>query len=232
MHFPFTAEIPMNWDWIAGFFEGEGCIYWREGTKGTKSGTSGGVIIGQRVKDPLTAIYAFLIEEGIHNPILYLRPQGKNPRSRPIWILRLNIREDVVFFLEHVRHALFDKQPKADFVIGELTRLNKEREEVISKAMALRTAGASWPAIKAETGCGRVAITNHMRAAGLDWHKLPGWDSQYSWRLERMTRGLCGCCGSVRGESVSQLYCDTCQEKRRVLVREWKAKRRAAGLPV
>lgn len=44
----------MTWEWIAGFFEGEGHVYWQERSK--KSGMGGRAILGQVCKLPLQAI--------------------------------------------------------------------------------------------------------------------------------------------------------------------------------
>ena len=221
----------MTWDWIAGFFEGEGHIAWREGKKGTSHGTSGRVLIGQVCKEPLSAIKEFLQQHNYKNPILYLRP-AQNSRCSPCWIFAVNVREDVIDFLEHIRDNLFDKQVKADFVIRQLKKLNEERNNAIATSIALRQQGLTWVEIRRQTGLARTAIVNHMRAAQLSYTKSAQWDSQYDWRKDRIASGLCGCCGKPRGESLSRWNCLVCLEKRRVIVRAWKKKRRENDLKV
>src|SRR3989304_6390808 len=95
--------MKVSWQWIAGFFEGEGHIYWQEGKKGTRQGTGGRCIIGQKCKEPLQAVYDFLIDQGFHVPAFYLRPKSKVvERSIEIWILTVQWRDDVINFLSNI----------------------------------------------------------------------------------------------------------------------------------
>lgn len=58
----------MTWQWIAGFFEGEGCIVWHKPKKNSTQGIGGVISIGQKNKEPLQAIYDFLKSENFVNP--------------------------------------------------------------------------------------------------------------------------------------------------------------------
>ena len=218
----------MNWDWIAGFMEGEGHIYWQWSKKGTKQGTGGRVIIGQKDKRALEAIHDFLLKEGFENPIFYLRPASKLvERSCDLWMLTLNRRPDVIRFLEKVLDGLFAKREKATFVIETLKRLNRERKEILETALALRKQGKSWREISRETKVGRVALLNYARAEGIE---LPGKKHPFderSWRHDRQARGICTTCGKPRGADGTKWYCRLCADKINIKSKEWKRRKRA-----
>ena len=131
----FDMSNEMSWEWIAGFTEGEGHIYWQKGKKGTKHGTCGRVIIGQKCKAPLRAIADFLLENGIENPRLYLRPASPRvERSCDIWILEIGKRADVIHFLECTIDLLFQKKEKGMFVLESLKHPDLKRGKRIACA--------------------------------------------------------------------------------------------------
>lgn len=203
----------MNWDWIAGFMEGEGHIYWQWGKKGTKQGTHGSIIIGQKCKDPLVAIREFLLKDGYENPILYLRPASQKAKiSGEIWILALNRRNDVIRFLEGVYDGLFQKREKAKFVMDTLRQLNRERREILEKAKMLRGSGKTWREISRLTGVGRTALMNYFKAEGIDM-RYGQRDLSISWRQDRVNCGLCEACGDPRGNDGTKRRCRKCADR-------------------
>ncbi len=201
----------ISWEWIAGFFEGEGHIYWQEGRKGTRQGTCGRCIIGQKRKEPLRAIYDFLIGQGFHVPALYLRPASKSSeRSTEIWILGVQWRDDVINFLSNIGPMLFQKREKALFVLDRLTALRDQRDSDMSHAVSLRKEGISWREVARRAGIGRVALTNYARSSGIDLSSHVGLGDDIDWRGDRIARGLCEACGNPRGENGTKRKCRAC----------------------
>lgn len=206
--------VEISWEWVAGFFEGEGCIFWQEGKKGTKQSTCGRATIGQKEKAPLQAIYAFLIEQGFSTPAFYLRPAWKgSDRSIDIWMLTIQRREDVIRFLKSIEPFLFQKKEKAGFVINRLSALIVERNDNLSKALEVRKTGASWRDVSRKTGIGRVALNNYARAAGIELKKEKRFNDENDWRQDRVDRGLCEKCGKSRGENGTLRKCRACANK-------------------
>lgn len=92
--------MKMNWDYIAGFFDGEGCVStmsfaWRP--------TATTVCIAQSGEEGraiLTAIRDFMWAVGIKS---YLgSPQNMHKRTRPMHYLKISARPSVSLFLEHM----------------------------------------------------------------------------------------------------------------------------------
>ena len=103
----------MTWQWIAGFFEGEGNVNWQEGCKGTKQGKSARIVIGQNDKRPLLAMKCFLENKGFKHILLYQRKARPPKTPNPMWVLGINQREEVVRFLDKIEWMLFEKREKA-----------------------------------------------------------------------------------------------------------------------
>ena len=203
----------MNWDWISGFMEGEGHIYWQLGKKGTNQGTSGRIIIGQKCPKPLEAMRQFLLGEGLSNPILYYRPASpKAERSSGIWILVLNRRDDVIAFLKHTIAGLYEKREKAQSVLEKLAALRKKRDDALTLAFELRKDGLTWHEVARQSGIGRVALSNYARSAGIELPVHKGFENQKSWRDDRIARGLCEKCGNPRGKDGTTRKCRRCAD--------------------
>ena len=151
----------IGWEWIAGFFEGEGCVCWQEGRKGTKQGMGGRLIIGQKDKRPLQAIYDFLIAEGFSKPQFYLRPARK--ASGPCWMLSVCVRRDVIRMIEAMLPWLFQKTDKALMVLDRLTAASAEHDRLRSLALQLKRDGASWAVVRSRLGISRKAVVVYSR---------------------------------------------------------------------
>lgn len=203
----------ISWEWIAGFFEGEGCLYWREGEKGTRQGTSGRCVIGQKCKEPLQAVYDFLIERGYHPPAFYLRPASVVVmRSIEIWIISVQWRDDVIDFLSNIEPFLFQKREKALYILERLTNLRDTRNTALSKAMELRKSGISWREVARQSGIGRTALANYARSASIALPVHKGFGDEMDWRDDRIARGLCEKCGKPRGENGTARKCRKCAD--------------------
>jgi hypothetical protein len=161
----------ISWQWIAGFFEGEGNVFWQEGKAGTKQGLHGRATLGQKDKAALQAIYDFLIDAGFSAPSFYLRPEIKNPtsygRSCPVWILTINRRDDVIRFYTEVIPFLFEKRKKAEYVLNRLTQQRDERDRILKEAKQMRLSGSTWREISEKLGVSSTGLTNYMRSAGM-----------------------------------------------------------------
>lgn len=210
----------VTWPWVAGFFEGEGNIAWYKGRKGTKQGTSGRIIIGQKDKRPLVAIVKFLALQGFTHTLLYLRPAKPPKKPNPIWILGINQREEVIKFLDAIAPMLFEKQKKAVLVRDRLGRLNQERIAILDAALQERAEGKTWREIARHRHITWTTLTNYARAQGIELRKAK-FDFT-SWRAERITRGLCASCGESRGDNGTKTYCRSCADKVTEASKKWK----------
>lgn len=217
----------MSWDWIAGFFEGEGCISWYEQKLRTKQGVYGRIFIGQKEKEPLQRVYDFLKGEGFERVGLTLRRQakGRNAFGKPteIWVVSIQQRDEVIKFLEQVVDMLIQKREKAIFVLDNLKGLRGEREDKLEEALELREQGIPWREITRSMGITRVSLTNYARSKGIDIRDdREGYDKQ-TWRQDRIERGLCENCGNPRGEDGTIRQCRTCADKHNQRTRKRKA---------
>jgi hypothetical protein len=138
--------MQMTWEWIAGFFEGEGHIQWRPPKTNSRQGRGCSLIIGQKDRRPLQMIYDFLKAKDFVNPILYLRPANPaKKRPNPIWILMINRREDTTRFLNAIEPLLIQKKVKALTVMRRLKDSERNTVKVdIEKAIQLHSTGLSW----------------------------------------------------------------------------------------
>lgn len=214
----------MNWDWIAGFYEGEGNINWIQGRKGTKQGTSGRVVIGQKNKQPLEAIREFLEAEGFSRCLLYQR-KAVEGYSAGIWILGINYREEVIRFLDMIAPMLYQQQKKVTDISNRLKALKKLREVTLDKALSLRQSGKCWRDISRELHVNPNTIYNYARLQGIEIRQNRPLD-KISWRKDRVRQGLCGDCGKTRGEKGTKNFCRECADINNARSKEWKRKQR------
>lgn len=219
------SKTAMTWEWIAGFFEGEGHVYWQERAK--RHGIGGRAIMGQVCKEPLQAIHDFLTNQGFETPAFYLRPVSKSarPNTKPCWILTIQKRSDVIRFFEAIAPLLFDKRAKAEYVIARLKAADVERERVVDEAVSLRLQGLSWREIARRTGIARTGLIAHLNSRGIDWKRQPGL-SDADWRNDRIAHGLCESCGHPRGADGLKRKCRTCADKYNTWRSQWKARKK------
>ena len=114
----------MTWPWVAGFFEGEGCITWYTGKKKGTAGRGAVVTIGQKDQTSLVLIQKFLRQEGIEAARLYWRKPYKSKHRRVVtgcWILQLTRKGENQLFLRRILPYLVSKRQKAI----EVLRLQK-----------------------------------------------------------------------------------------------------------
>ena len=111
--------MTINWDYIAGFFDGEGSVV-------HISGGSYRIAIAQSNKEVLDIIANFLGEYGIHTWITYKQPT-KLTRS-PGYHLAFSKSTSVRFFLETIIDKIIVKRKRAIEVLENLT--NETRRPV------------------------------------------------------------------------------------------------------
>jgi CRP-like cAMP-binding protein len=175
--------MEMTWAWIAGFFEGEGYVGWKD-----RDGRSYcRVIIGQTDPRPLNLIADFLRSEGIHSAVR-LRAQGKiyHLGKKPFWMLDISRQADVLRFLLGVKDLLIQKREKAESLAANITTKIRQAEEArtalagkVEQAKTLRAERLSWRVIAERVGLNRETITRLMRRAGhstdrrrIDWQEV------------------------------------------------------------
>ena len=207
----------ITWEWVAGFFEGEGNIFYQEGKHGTKQGMHGRATMGQKDKRALQAIYDFLVENGFSAPSFILRPAYVNTksfgRSCEMWILTINRRDDVIRFYREISPFLFEKQSKAVFVLSHLEKNVSDRNLILEEAISMKNSGVSWREIARRLGIGRVSINNYLRSANIVLKKSEHFEDRMSWRKSRNARGLCDSCGKERGKDGTKMKCRACADR-------------------
>lgn len=230
-------QVKMSWDWLGGFFEGEGSIHWYQSKTKTKQGISGRIFIGQKIKDPLQQVYDFLEGEGFERARLYLRKQAKksiNALADPveIWVIAIQQRDEVVRFLENIIPFLIQKEEKALFVLDSLKGYRDERDKVLQEASELKKSGLSWREVSRQLGIGRRSLINYATSKGIDIKKTNNREDGKSWKKDRIERGLCASCGKPRGEDGTLWLCRPCTDKHNKRTRERKAMILSEGLCV
>lgn len=100
----------ITWEYIAGFFDGEGCVC-TTNLKARPNTFCTFVSIGQSGKEGyavLTAIQAFLVPYGIKS---YMSAQRRQKHYREMWQLRMMARPSVMVFLSNVLPFVNVKRP-------------------------------------------------------------------------------------------------------------------------
>ena len=65
----------MNWDYLAGFVDGEGCLYLGQNKHQNTTTVSARIVLSSTNKKVLDFIFNFLQKEGIKSSILYKKPR-------------------------------------------------------------------------------------------------------------------------------------------------------------
>jgi len=92
----------MNWDYIAGFTDGEGSIgFVRGGRDGMY--TPPRVTWGQKDRATLEAIKEFLVDHGFHPHFYYVPPNAAKRRPNGIYMMNLQRRDEIQRFCEEIQ---------------------------------------------------------------------------------------------------------------------------------
>ncbi len=103
----------MNWDYIAGFFDGEGNLYYVK----KPSGYAARVAITQNDISPLLEIKTFLYKNKIDSIIYRNEPKGKPEKHRLI----INGYLDILEFLKNMREIVIVKKNKVEEIIKTMS---------------------------------------------------------------------------------------------------------------
>lgn len=179
----------MRWEYIAGFFDGEGCVNTTtRKVEGTQCVT---VTIAQSnadgVEKPpavLLEISAFLSEVGIVHNISggrkYLRQTTtsdgrKINTTRPIYNLQIQNRHGIIAFLTGVRPFLRVKKTKSEDVLRFFKmypdmrgRFSMKKQENLSSEMVKAdiAAGLTWEQTAEKHGCSITTIARRLNPEG------------------------------------------------------------------
>lgn len=99
----------MNWDYLAGFTDGEGHI-------GIIGGRAPKITWGQKDRDTILAIQKFLIQNGFHPLLHEIRPNPPK-KPNPIHMLSLCRREEVKRFINITKPLLIQKVYQCETVM-------------------------------------------------------------------------------------------------------------------
>ncbi len=139
----------MNWDYIAGFFDGEGTV-----GKYSESGYKIG--ISQSHKGVLKDIQNF---SGVGNIHLIKK---RKLHWKDAWIYYIAKQEDVYFFLTHILNGLIVKKERVSEIIPEL-KINAENSK---KRRQKHLANKKMAKDLRERGCSYREIGKRL---GIDW---------------------------------------------------------------
>lgn len=219
-----------NWQWIAGFFEGEGFIGWTAPkTPRSRQGVGARVVIGQKDRRPLAAVLRFVRDNGCPSATLYLRPPAKSRSSlgRPsaVWILMIQRREEVRLFLEAIAPMLYAKRRKAEQVIRLVAALQDRSESIVARARKLHAAGFMWHDIARQMRLRFTALKNMLVAAG---EKVEAESTKADTTKRAKDRaksaGRCIACYRPRGANGTANHCRQCADA----INDYKRRRRVA----
>jgi hypothetical protein len=106
----------MDISYVAGFFDGEGCLSF-EGVRSRPDYGHYRITIGQVTRPVLDAIKEFLESNGIHTSPVHLRQKKKKEYWRPCFALRIGRRDDVAKFCRLVQpHVIVKKETVDNFL--------------------------------------------------------------------------------------------------------------------
>lgn len=102
----------MNWDYIAGFFDGEGTVAVKKHTKG---GFQLEIQIWNTRLEVLDKIKSFLVGKiGIHGPIW---TRGEKENAKEIYCLGIYSKIDCENFLKKIKKKVIVKKQAIDYVL-------------------------------------------------------------------------------------------------------------------
>lgn len=136
--------------WVAGYFDGEGCVHLRAGNLGVE------VTISNTDPNTLRSIQARF---GF-GAVRVLREPTERHKRQFVW--KVNRLRDVRTFLTRVRGYLTTKAPKADLAIKRICESVERQnglEEQDDKVSELRRSGLSQSAIAARVGTSRANVS-------------------------------------------------------------------------
>ena len=145
--------MEMNWDYIAGFFDGEGSIT-------HTIGRSYRVSFAQCHYGVLYKIREFLQIQcpGIHTWITYKQPTSITVQDQ--WYLAFSKSTSVRFFLQQIRDRVIVKKELLEYVLENLTDTvsHKITPEMNEQILELRSKGLSQTAIAQKLGISQYAV--------------------------------------------------------------------------
>ena len=137
--------MKMNWDYIAGFTDGEGCLSIKK-RKGRKPRCH--IVLSQKYGLALDEIVAFLNEQGVKAYILYSPSDQKRELKR----LQIADLRSVKTFLEAIKDRVIVKVPavKRGLALDYDPKWTDLTETEITRAVELRRQGLTYRQIGAE----------------------------------------------------------------------------------
>lgn len=153
----------MNWEYIAGFFDGEGCI-----TKSNKRFNGYQVIISQKEKHILDKIQEFLLVYDIRSAIYANKKHGTQKNF--VYSLYIRGQQCVFDFLSNVFPLIYIKKEKAIKALKEAKKViarKNAREDTLNKAIETWKQGFGYGYISALYGADARTIRNALIQRGL-----------------------------------------------------------------
>ena len=134
------AWLPMTWAYVAGFFDGEGCVDCREKKNGTGASFQFRLKLYQNERAVLDAIHDFLAAEGIPSVVeVHARPDRISAGHAGSFALVVNRVLNVYKMLDAMQPYLIVKQKEAIEVTNMIEdRINAIMEGEITDGRTLR----------------------------------------------------------------------------------------------
>lgn len=148
-------KMEMNWDYIAGFFDGEGSVTLYKETK-NKWGRAVKINIEQKDTKSLKAIKKFLLENGLNKVGLYSR------KTRTTSCIQIQNKFDIALFLENIIPLIIVKRKKSikclKFVTSKWYAVGHYSKEEKQKAINLYKEGKNYFEISKIIGANHKTI--------------------------------------------------------------------------
>jgi len=203
----------MNWDYVAGLFDGEGSIQLKKYPDSSK-GRGIVLVIGITDRNVLDKLQEFLATQGIKSYV-YHRTTLRANETKPCQWWQISNKWDAVKFLHAIRDKSIVKQKRIDEALEfrqKLTAFTRPfTHDELEKIKKLHFEGSTGAEIASEMGCGRSKITKAFNLLGIKnsriaWRKrFKGRKQKYPRRTSDRQRGHSSVQEGLKGDRPSSL---------------------------
>ena len=152
--------MKMNWNYIAGFFDGEGSVTLYKENK-NRWGRAVKINIEQKDTKSLKAIKKFLLEKGLNKVGLYSR------KTRTTSCIQIQNKFDIALFLENIIPRVIVKKKKCEkclkFITSKWYAVGSYPQETKQKAIDLYNKGFNYFQISKKIGANHKTIKSWIK---------------------------------------------------------------------
>lgn len=175
-------HMAIGWEYIAGFFDGEGCVYRHQGR------VSIAIYQARRNNRVLRAIRAFVLSEGIACHLNHTHPRTDCFKPTRMSVIQIRAVESAKTFLRAILPHLHVKKAKVKAALAHLDNTAfRTREAVIanveracadylngmSAVAAAKKNGTSWKTLKDKLVADGIEVRGASASKKLWWSTMP-----------------------------------------------------------